>query len=80
MTLKDTIPFMLADNYIDRMKAEYLQISIRCDGLRNTISKVYRGELVIDDKQLILMREQLKAMQDYRLILRLRLENEGIQF
>lgn len=80
MTLKDTIPFMLADNYVDRMKAEYMQISIRCDGLRNAISKVYRGDLDINGKQLILMREQLKAMQDYRLILRARLENEGVEF
>lgn len=80
MNLKDTIPFMLADNYVDRMKAEYMQISIRCDGLRNAICKVYRGELEVSTKQLILMREQLKAMQDYRLILRARLEDDGATF
>ena len=48
MELKDTIPFMISDNFNDRLKAEYLQVSIRCDKLRNAISRVFRGEIVID--------------------------------
>lgn len=80
MELKDTIPFMISDNFNDRLKAEYLQVSIRCDKLRNEISRVFRGEIVIEPKALILLREQLKVMQDYKLILKARLELNGTEF
>ena len=80
MNLKDTIPHMISDNYIDRIKAEYMQLCLRYDGLRNAISKSYKGELNLEPKMLLLMREQLKTMQDYKLILRSRLELMGVEF
>lgn len=43
MTLKDTIPLMLSDDWKDRLKAEYWQAKIRLDKLFTFIDDVREG-------------------------------------
>ena len=40
MELKDTVELMNSNDYIERFKAEYLQIKIRCDKLEKNAYKI----------------------------------------
>lgn len=39
MNLKETVPMMESADYKERFKAEYLQLKIRVNGLRNMLKK-----------------------------------------
>ena len=51
MELKDTVDLMLSDNFEDRLKAEYLQASIRFEKLTRAISCPVIGENGIPSKE-----------------------------
>ena len=40
MELKDTIELMQSNDYIDRFKAEYLQLKIRMEGLSSMLKNI----------------------------------------
>lgn len=78
-TLKDTAKYMYSENYKERFIAEYKQLYIRYEGLKRMIYNLDHGTLnftptckreVYDD--------QLKAMEDYLIVLQKRAEVEEI--
>lgn len=60
MELKDTVKLMESKDYIDRFKAEYLQLKIRISKLRNYIE----NNLTEEDRKRELL-NQLFAMREY---------------
>lgn len=73
MTLKETIPMMMSDNYNDRFKAEYFQLKIRTEEIKAGLDRYPRPLIRLD-----LMAAQYKAMQMYQKILEARLVDEDI--
>lgn len=71
MELKDTIDFMLSDDYKDRLKAEYLQLQIRVNKIMKSLEN--------NDKGKKLRQMQLTPMLQYKQILAMRLEEAGIE-
>lgn len=71
MELKDTIDFMLSDDYKDRLKAEYLQLQIRVNKIMKSLKN--------NDKSKKLRQMQLTPMLQYKTILAMRLEEAGIE-
>lgn len=69
MELKDTVSLMLSDDYKDRVKAEYLQLSIRIEKLKQYIQANPNAEL---------HKRQLNSMMLYLSDLCARLVTEGI--
>ena len=45
MKLAETVEMMNSANYKERFKAEYFQLKIRIDGLKNMLDKWDKGEL-----------------------------------
>ena len=87
--LKDTIDWMLSDDFRLRIKAEYWQLIIRMDMLKKFVKKARYQENKnnVDDKLIDLLASQYGAMNIYRLLLEGRnsligidLENDGIVF
>lgn len=87
--LKDTIDWMLSDDFRLRMKAEYWQLIIRMDMLKKFVKKARYQENKnnVDDRLICLLASQYGAMNIYRLLLEDRssligidLENDGIVF
>lgn len=74
MTLKETIPMMMSDNYNDRFKAEYFQLKIRAGKLQSLI----QHDMDLANSPEIILARQLNAMLDYLSTLALRAEFEGI--
>ena len=68
MELKDTVDLMLSGDYKDRLKAEYLQLSIRIEKL----------ELRLEENDNELLQAQLALMSAYKSILKERLNTENI--
>lgn len=67
MDLKDTVDLMLSDNYLDRLKAEYLQVKIRYDKLFNKLCEEYdeySRQTVILERQLDIMREYINVLEE----------------
>lgn len=78
MELKDTIPQMMSDDYKERFKAEYLQLSIRRKKLNSMINQLLNNELSFTPACSVeLLMSQVSAMDTYALILteRARIEN-----
>ena len=73
MTLKETIPMMISDNYDDRLKAEYFQLKIRTEETKEVLDR-YPRPLI----NLQLLAAQYKAMQMYQKILEARLVDEDV--
>lgn len=73
MTFKETIPMMMSDNYSDRLKAEYFQLKIRAEEIKDALDR-YPPPLI----NLELLAAQYKAMQMYQKILEARLVDEDI--
>ena len=48
MQLKDTVEMMESTDYNDRFRAEYLQLEIRVNGLRNMLRKYKKGTLTFN--------------------------------
>ena len=79
MNLKDTVPMMESTDYKDRFKAEYLQLEIRVNDLRNMLKKYKKGTLTFNPScSYDLLNGQLKAMELYATYLDERAEIEGI--
>ena len=74
MKLEDTIGLMCAEDYRDRLKAEYLQLVIR---LRNLSAYWDRIEDRFSPQGSYIF-EQLIAMKTYRSVLRKRMYHEGL--
>ena len=79
MNLKETVPMMESADYKERFKAEYLQLKIRVNGLRNMLKKYKDGTLPFTPTcSYYLLNGQLKAMELYAQYLDERAEIEGI--
>ena len=79
MELKDTVQMMESVDYKERFKAEYLQLKIRINGLRNMLKKYKARTLPFTPScSYDLLNGQLKAMELYATYLEERAEIEGI--
>ena len=79
MELKNTVEMMGSADYKERFKAEYLQLEIRVNGLRNMLKKYKDGTLTFKPScSYDLLNGQLKAMELYATYLDERAEIEGI--
>ena len=79
MELKDTVEMMESADYKERFKAEYLQLEIRVNGLRNMLKKYKDGTLSFKPScSYDLLNGQLKAMELYATYLDERADIEGI--
>ena len=80
MQLKDTISMMESVDCKERFKAEYLQLEIRLNGLRNMLKKYKDGTLTFNPScSYDLLNGQLKAMELYATYLEERAEIYGIE-
>ena len=79
MQLKDTIEMMNSEDYKERFKAEYYQLSIRLDSLADMLIKWYNNMLDFEPKcSKETLENQVIFMQGYIDILRLRAHIEDI--
>lgn len=79
MELKDTVELMTSSDFNDRFGAEWMQLSIRYDKLKNLIRAWDNGELTFTPAgPRSLYDFQLNAMKDYLMALEIRAEIEGI--
>ena len=79
MTLFETIEGMVSEDYKERFKAEFNQLTIRARKLKETIEKYERNELpFIATCDIDILREQLEVMNKYRSILIYRAYKENI--
>ena len=79
MHLKETVPMMVSGDYKERFKAEYFQLEIRVNALRNMLKKYKNGTLTFNPScSYDLLNGQLKAMELYATYLEERAEIEGI--
>ena len=87
--LKETVPFMVSDDYKDRFIAEYQQTKIRYERLKNFNTKIEaarRTEYGLDKRVIMpkhdcpeeLLRDQQSVMGEYLHILEVRAVIEGI--
>lgn len=80
MELKETIEMMVSVDYKERFKAEYLQLKIRINGLRNMLKKYKVGALTFKPScSYDLLNGQLKSMEMYSQYLEERAEIENIK-
>ena len=80
MQLNETVNLMNSDDYQDRFKAEYKQLSIRLQGLERMIYMYDMGELSFEPKcSLELLASQALSMRTYQAILEERARIENIQ-
>ena len=80
MELKDTVELMNSEDFKERFKAEYLQLEIRVNGLRNMLKKYKDGTLTFKPScSYDLLNGQLKAMELYVTYLEERAEIEEIK-
>lgn len=78
--LPDTIDLMISENYKDRFKAEYYQLDIRANNLDKMLYEWRANKLKFKptcDYGLLL--KQFQLMDEYRMILRVRAQIEGIE-
>lgn len=75
MTLEQTIPLMTSDDYRERFRAEYFQLKIRIERLRERINGSQVGLPIVPLK---LLRPQLTFMICYLDALKVRAEAERI--
>ena len=80
MELKETVNGMISDDYKERFKAEYQQLEIRLNKLKDIVWKAREGKLDFDitEDRLDLLVDQLDVMKRYRIILRARAKLEKI--
>ena len=80
MDLKDTVQMMESLDYKERFRAEYLQLKIRINGLKNMLKKYKAGTLTFKPFcSYYLLNGQLKAMEMYAQYLKERAEIENIE-
>lgn len=80
MELKDTVNGMISEDYKERFIAEYQQLVIRLNKLKDIVWKAREGKLDFDitEDRLDLLVDQLDVMKRYRIILRTRAKLEKI--
>ena len=79
MELKETVAMMGSEDYKERLKAEYWQTKIRYDKLHSLAVKYDAGTLNFEPKCGIeLLKQQLSFMRQYRFVVEVRAELEGI--
>ena len=79
MKLVDTIPLMESEDYKERFKAEYYQLTIRIEGLKQMLDKYKNGTLKFTPVcSYALLRKQLKTMEAYAACLEVRATTERI--
>lgn len=86
--LKETVPYMLSDDYKERFKAEYHQTKIRYERLKKFNTRIQAAEktefmdnaveMPEHDCPVDLLREQQAVMGNYLHILEVRAVIEGI--
>lgn len=80
LELKDTTDMMLSEDYKERFKAEYHQLDIRANKLEKMINDLRWGKLKFTPKcDGGLLLKQFQLMDEYRMILRVRAQIEGIE-
>ena len=80
MELNETVELMNSDDYQDRFKAEYKQLSIRLQGLERMIYMYDMGKLNFEPKcSKELLASQALSMRTYQAILEERARIENIQ-
>lgn len=80
MKLELTTEMMLSDDYKERFKAEYHQLTYRIHKIQKLVTAIKKGEKKPPfgcSKYLLIC--QLDAMKNYKHILELRAEAEGIE-
>lgn len=78
MKLEDTVQLMLSEDYAERFKAEYYQLSIRLEKLHDYIWN--KGRVSFDSKsKFATYIDQYQTMKKYLAILRTRANDEGIE-
>ena len=79
MKLVDTIPLMESEDYKERFKAEYYQLTIRIEGLKQMLDKYKNGTLKFTPTcSYALLSKQLKTMEAYAACLEVRATAERI--
>lgn len=83
MQLNKTVDMMLSDDYTERFKAEYHQVVNRANKLRKMLKDWSDGTLAKDKDfeptcPYYLLKWQLRTMEDYIYVLKIRAEIEGI--
>ncbi len=80
MKLQDTIELMNSGDFKDRVKAEYYQLKIRRDGLKEMLKKYKEGTLEFTPNcDYDLLHTQLVYMEGYMVVLETRAEIENIK-
>jgi len=78
--LKDTVVLMQSENYKERFKAEYYQVVIRFEKLKNMLEKWDNGTLEFTPTcPKAAYNFQIKAMADYIASLEVRASIEGVE-
>ena len=79
MKLVDTIPLMESEDYKERFKAEYYQLTIRIEGLKQMLDQYKNGTLKFTPTcSYALLSKQLKTMEAYAACLEVRATTERI--
>ena len=79
MKLADTVEMMSSSDYKERFKAEYAQLVIRYNGLRNMLEKQDNGTLEFEPTcPRSTYNLQIKAMTDYIAVLEARAVMENV--
>lgn len=86
LDLKDTVKYMCSDDYAERFKGEYQQLSIRCTKLENMLKKYKNmvlkngGEVLnfIPNTPYEILDAQLEYMKKYLTVLEVRANYENI--
>ena len=79
MKLSETVEMMNSADYKERFRAEYFQLKIRVNGLKNMLDKWDKGELNFNPTcPRSTYNMQIKAMTDYIAVLEARAVMEGI--
>ena len=80
MKLQDTIELMNSGDFKDRVKAEYYQLKIRRDGLKEMLKKYKEGTLEFTPNcDYDLLHTQLVYMEGYMVVWETRAEIENIK-
>lgn len=80
MALKDTVDMMLSDDYTERFKAEYRQLTCRIAALQKTVTEMEKGTKKDKSKCTVdLLQWQLDVMRSYQKVLKRRAEVEKIK-
>lgn len=77
--LKDTKDMMISSDYTERFKAEYYQLKIRYEKLKNMLKQWVNGSLEYTPSSRIeIFNIQFSSMSNYLIALEMRAKDEGI--